>query len=280
MTPNAATPAPFWARRRRSAEMEPACITVNKRNQHNHINHHLPVPADSLKKHKTSRYRTLTTHSISALLITTWLPFATTFFIVISSEAGPPARVECQDNQALRHTATFAINFYLLNFVLNPLLYSVTNINFMKFVIKLIKKNCSNCGCMSKICARLNPDLDISTNVSTMDAVAGGSSNNCPITPERVYSNMLTVPNQSSTKKKLKSKKSDSKKRSAYKKKKKNNSKNRDVETNNNHSVGKMVVITVSDERNSDGSEDIVQISPVVQHCPKKTLNKKNSLKK
>ena len=98
-------------------------------------------------------------------------------------------------NPALRHISTVAIDVYLLNFVLNPFLYCATNVNFMKFVMKLLKRICNRSKICTKLSTRFNTDLDISTNVSTMDR--GGSSNNCPISPERVYSNMLTVPTTS-----------------------------------------------------------------------------------
>lgn len=72
----------------------------------------------------------------------------------------------------------------------------------MKFVMKLIKRTCNHYIC-AMICSKINPDLDISTNVSTCDQFPG-SSNNCPIAPERVYSNMLNVPDSAaSTKRKL-----------------------------------------------------------------------------
>ncbi|XP_063690920.1 B2 bradykinin receptor-like [Bolinopsis microptera] len=222
------------------------------------------LSGNSVKKHKTSRYRTLTTHSISALLIVTWLPFAITFFITISLESRDPGlSAECQ-TPSVRHISTFAINFYLLNFVLNPLLYSVTNINFMKFVIKLIKKHFSKMLCVAQLCTKLNPDLDISTNVSTMDQAGGASSNNCPA-PERVYSNMLTVPAQSSTKKKLSPAKSANK----YVKK---------------ESGGKKVVGSKTDEIRSNKSDfsEIIQMSPVNNSSldSRKSKKKKDIAKK
>ena len=221
-----------------------------------------------MKKHKTSRYRTLTTHSISALLVVTWLPFATTFFITIYFESKEEDKVSCQPFHSVRNASTFAINFYLLNFVLNPLLYSVTNINFMKFVIKLIKKHCSNFLCVAQLCTKLNPDLDISTNVSTMDQ-GGGSSNNCQVAPERVYSNMLTVPEQSSTKRKLSPLKSDPTKKKCAKR--------GSYPKNNGSGSNKVVVITVSDEIERDNLE-IVQMPPI---APKsKSKKKKGRAKK
>ncbi|KAL5248533.1 hypothetical protein ACHWQZ_G017651 [Mnemiopsis leidyi] len=229
------------------------------------------LSGNSVKKHKTSRYRTLTTHSISALLVVTWLPFAITFFITISMEYSSKRAPECSE---IRHWATFAINFYLLNFVLNPLLYSVTNINFMKFVMKLIRKHCSNFLCVAQLCTRLNPDLDISTNVSTMDQVAGNSSNNCPVTPERVYSNMLTVPDQSSTKRKLSPAKSEPVKTRYLKR---GGSKKRPVSavitTNTNENK---LVITVSD----DIKGEIMAMSPAIKNDRKNKKKKGNVTKK
>ena len=146
----------------------------------------------------------MTTHSISALLVLTWLPFATTFFITITQESSDPTMIECQHDSTVRMVSTCVINFYLLNFVLNPFLYCITNINFMKFVIKLIKRRCNDKLC-SAFWSRITTDLDISTNVSTVDnGLERSNSNNCspPGDPvDKVFSNTLTVPDSSARKK-------------------------------------------------------------------------------
>ena len=137
----------------------------------------------------------------------------------------------------------------------------------MKFVMKLIKKHCSKMLCVAQLCTKLNPDLDISTNVSTMDQAGGGDSNNCPA-PERVYSNMLTVPAQSSTKKKLSPAKSANK----YVKKESGGKKMQ---------VGS---ISVSDDIRSNKSDcsEIIQMSPVNNSSldSRKSKNKKDIAKK
>lgn len=112
--------------------------------------------------------------------------------------------MECQPDSTLRVVSTFVINFYLLNFVLNPFLYCITNINFMKFVIKLIKRTCNDKLCAA-LWSKINADLDISTNVSTIDhGLERSNSNNCSPTgdqAEKIYSNTLTVPDSAARKK-------------------------------------------------------------------------------
>ena len=107
-----------------------------------------------------------------------------------------------------------------------------------------------------------------------MDQVAGNSSNNCPVTPERVYSNMLTVPDQSSTKRKLSPAKSEPVKTRYLKR---GGSKKRPVSavitTNTNENK---VVITVSD----DVKGEIMAMSPAIQNNRKNKKKKGNIAKK